>query len=119
MAASPSSVTPLANGLTIRVAPFIVASMPRPDHAAFETDHPDSIGEQFGRGYIRLPKRLLDIRVDRADPLLVVGFRQLAVTAAARKRERCQSRDGQESAAEHRSKGLPGEAGATAGLSRA
>src|SRR5438874_11027527 len=48
-AASLSSVTPLANGLTLRAAPFIVASMPRLDHAAFETDDPDATAGFYER----------------------------------------------------------------------
>src|SRR5881227_2035330 len=48
-AASRSSVTPLANGLTISAARFIVASMPRLDHAAFETDDPDATASFYER----------------------------------------------------------------------
>ena len=42
-------MTPLANGLTISAARFIVASMPRLDHAAFETDDPDATASFYER----------------------------------------------------------------------
>src|SRR4051794_17245335 len=64
--ASRSSVTPLANGLTIRVARFIVASMPRLDHAAFETDDPDSTAAFY--------ERIVGARVVRAEGHPVMAY---------------------------------------------
>ena len=61
-----ASVTPLANGFTIRTTSISCARMPRLDHAAFESDDPDGAAAFY--------ERVFGARVVRAEGHPVMAY---------------------------------------------